>query len=177
MTNLWRHAVASAHCAHEIGAMLAEPHAEVLFVAGLVHDIGKVLLLDLVANPLNDAKVSAGIETLKQSPELIEEFIEDYSSLIGLHIVQHWELPPEFAIATFCQGHIECVPDDSWLSLVHIVGLGSAIAEASGFGISGEPPSLLGHPATKFLGLNDLKLATLRVDLEEKIQPLVEVAE
>jgi hypothetical protein len=72
--------------------------------------------------------------------------------------------------------HPEWISEESWRTPTAIVGLAEAVAEVSGFSIGEAPASLLGHPATKFLGLTDIKLAMLRADLEEKLAPLLEVA-
>lgn len=174
MEDLWRHALASAHCASEVATLLAQPRSDVFFVAGLVHDIGKVLLLDLAANPAlrRNAPVLEGV---RQSPQLLEEVMGAYHCLLGLHIVQHWNLPPDFGVAVFCHEDPESVPDDAWLILAHAVALASAVADASGFGLTTAPPSLLSFPSTKFLGLSDTKLAALRVNLEDRIEPLLKV--
>ena len=172
MHSLWHHALASAYCASEIALMLAEPGPDVLFIAGLIHDIGKVPLLDLVAN----GDIPA-LEPLRQSEEVFEEVLEAYYGLIGLHVVEHWGLPAEFAVTTFCHSYLDAVPDDAWLGRVHIVSLASEIADVSGFGEADEDASLMSHPSSRYLGLNDLKLASLRVDLEDKLAPYLEITQ
>jgi len=170
MQRLWRHALATAHCASQLAIMLAEPGSDTLFVAGLIHDVGMVLLLDVVSQ--QGSKITA---ILQQSPELLDEVLESYHALLGFHIVHHWELPAEFAITTFCHEQVEAVPDDSWRAMVHIVALASDLADVSGFGLHESDVSLLTHPSTKFLGLNDMKLASLRVDIEDKLAPLLDI--
>lgn len=172
MEDLWRHAVASAHCAGQIATMLAEPCTDVYFVAGLIHDVGKVLLLDVVGN--NSSRV---MKTLRESPELFHEVLEQYHGLVGLHIINHWNLPPEFGITTFCHEAPQNTPDDYWNTVVNATTLASAIADASGFGNGEIPGSLLSMSCTKFLGLNDVKLATLRIDIEDHVTPLLELLE
>ncbi len=170
MSDLWRHALASAYCANEVATSIAAPYADILFVAGLIHDVGKVLLLDLVAN-----RDTAAMNAVRESPELLEEITASYHTLIGLNIVRRWNLPPEFGITTFCHDRIEAIPADSWLVAVHTVALASAIANVSGFGNPEENISLPNLPSTKFLGLTDIKLASLRIDLEDKLEPLFEI--
>ena len=173
MEKLWQHAVATAQCASDIAVLMAEPCPDVLFVAGLVHDVGKVLLLDLVAKHPN----SPAMKQLAESQDHFAEMMIEYHALLGLHIVQRWNLPPEFGVTTFCHGQIGAAPDNSWLPMINTVALASAIATRSGFGISEPAASLSSHPATKFLGLNNDKIDALRIDLEDKIAPLLEITQ
>lgn len=170
MQDLWRHALATAYCASDIATMLAEPHSDVFFVAGLVHDIGKLLIFDIVSNN----RVSS-TRALLDSPELLQEVMDGYHSLVGLHIIQHWGLPAEFGVSTFCHDKLDAVPDTGWLTLVHTVALANGIANAAGYGLNKKPVSLLGLPSTKFLNIKDTRLAVLRVDLEDKLAPLLEI--
>ena len=43
MERLWKHSIATAHCANEIARLTLAPDQESIFLAGHVHDIGKVL--------------------------------------------------------------------------------------------------------------------------------------
>jgi len=170
MEDLWRHALATAYCASDIASMLAEPHSDVFFIAGLVHDVGKLLIFDMVSNN----RVSS-TKPLMDSPDLLQEVMEGYHSLVGLHIVQHWGLPAEFGVTTFCHDKLDAVPDTGWLTLVHTVALANAIANSAGYGLNKKKVSLLGLPSTKFLNIKDTRLAALRVDLEDRIDPLLSI--
>ncbi|HOJ32095.1 MAG TPA: HDOD domain-containing protein [Candidatus Hydrogenedentes bacterium] len=175
MQTLWQHALATAYCASELSMMLAQPQKDVYFIAGLVHDVGKVVLLDLVSNvlPRDEAPV---IRTLRQSRDLLLEVMDIYHPLIGLHVVQQWNLPSDFGIATFFHEQPDFAPNEAWLMLSHIIAFSSAVATVSGFGLKNENISLLSLPSTKFLGLSDIKIASLRVNLEDKVKTLLEVA-
>jgi hypothetical protein len=100
--------------------------------------------------------------------------IDGYHTLVGLQICLRWNLPPEFGVTTFCHDRLQSIPDDSWLPPVHVIALGSAEATVSGSGARDAGISLLSLPSTKFLGLNDIKLASLRIDLEEKLEALID---
>jgi len=170
MQDLWRHALATAYCASDIASMLAEPHSDVFFVAGLVHDIGKLLIFDIVSNN----RISS-TRVLLDSPELLQEVMDGYHALVGLHIVQHWGLPAEFGVTTFCHDRLDAVPDTGWLTLVHTVALANAIANAAGYGLGKKNISLLSLASSKFLNIKDTRIAALRVDLEDKLAPLLQI--
>lgn len=172
MKQLWRHAVATAHCAYEIANVLAEPRSDELFVAGLIHDIGRVVLLDIVANQYRGV-----LADLRSSPDLQEEVFESYSPLVGLHVVIKWNLPPEFHMITYFLRDTDNVPNDSVRVLANIVALAEAVAEVSGYGLGMNIKSILSLPAARVLGMTDMKLATVRADLDEKLAPLIGIGE
>jgi len=175
MRKLWIHALATAHCSAELAIMRAEPRSDVYFTAGLLHDVGKVLILDLVANE-GQHKQTPLLANLRESPELVDEINASYHPLVGLYILQRWGLPAEFGTVAFCHGNVDALPSTDWLTLAHVVGLASALSNASGYGLDNHEPGLTSSPSAKYLALSDVRLAALRVDLEDKLQPLLEVS-
>jgi len=177
MQNLWRHALATAYCAGELAMSLAQPNKDVFFIAGLIHDIGKVAMLDAVSNVLHNRELPA-VKALRASEKLLAEVMETYHPLIGLHIVQFWNLPADFRVIAFCHENLDAIPSDTWTVLNNVVTLSSVIANVSGYGLetADNNTSLVGHPATKSLGLTDIKIAALRVKLEDNVNALLEAA-
>ena len=171
MQQLWRHALASAHCSYEIANVLAEPRADELFVAGLIHDIGRAVLLDVVANQYRGV-----LADLRNSPDLLDEVFESYSPLVGLNVVIKWNLPPEFRMTTYFLRDAQNVHNEPARVLTNIVALGEAVAETSGYGLGMNVTSLLGMPAARALGMTDMKLAMVRADLDEKLSGLLEIS-
>ena len=171
MHQLWRHAIATAHCAYEIANVLAEPRSDELFVAGLIHDVGRVVLLDIVANQYRGV-----LADLRNSPELMGEVFDGYSPLVGLQVVIKWNLPSEFRMTTFLLRQPESIPTESTRVLANIVALAEAVAEVSGYGLGKKIPSILSLPAARALGLTDMKLAIVRTDLDEKLAALLDIS-
>ncbi len=168
MRKLWRHSVATAHCASEIAILIAEPRSEMLFLAGLVQNVGKVVLLDIITG-----QYSGAIGKLRVTPEVLKEVIENFHALLGMHVVQQWNMPPEFVAATYFQTHPGDCPREDWLSIVHIVSLASLIATVEGYGLyEVEDKYLSTNNSARYLSMNDIKLASLRVDLQDKLQAL-----
>jgi len=173
MKALWRHSVATAHAASELARMLSLPRSERLFLAGLIHDIGKLAIIQLIST----AK-SGPLAGLRESPALCEEVIENFHMLSGLLIVQRWDLPPEFAITTFCHHDPSLCPDASHTAAVHAICLADAVARAEGYSTVQEtaPVYLTALPSSQYLNMTDIKLAGLRVDLADKVEVLLEEA-
>jgi HD-like signal output (HDOD) protein len=170
MHNLWRHSVATAHCASEVGGLLAETNTDMLFVAGLVHEIGQLVVMDIVSD-----QYRGPLSELRTATDLLEEVLRGYSALAGLHVVQKWALPHEFRVTTYFHSEPNSVPIEGLKARTHIVSLAHAIASVSGYGVESAPVSLLNHPSTKTLGLTDLKLAIIRTELEDKLEPLLQI--
>ncbi|MBX7254717.1 MAG: HDOD domain-containing protein [Candidatus Hydrogenedentes bacterium] len=171
MRTLWRHALATAYCASELAHILALPRSESLFVAGLVHDVGKLVILEVVSN-----RYKGPLAGLRDNPKLLLEVESRLAPFIGLHVTAKWKLPPEFAFTTFFHKSPASTPSKDLLPMVHTVALAELIAEVSGFGTREPAVSVSAHPSAHALGLNDIKLAALRVDIEEKLAPMLEIS-
>ncbi len=173
MQQLWRHSMAVALYASELGGALAMPRTESLFLAGLIHDVGKTALVRIISS----AK-EGPIAAILNSPDILNEIFHSFHALIGLHITQHWTLPSEFLTFTYTHHDPSIVPNDDWLPFAHVVALANAIAKVDGYTV-GEGSCdivLMGHPSTRYLNLTDIKLASLRVDLEDKLDAMLNAA-
>lgn len=172
MNRLWRHSVATAHCANEVARLTLAPNQESIFLAGLIHDIGKILLLELVASPPEPS-----IRALQENPDLLREIMSSLHGLFGLLICQAWKLPPSLRAAVYFHHAPERCPEKEWLPMVHTIALANTIARAEGYGMeeSEEEVFLASHTSTIHLGLSDIKIATLRVDLADTLETLFEM--
>ena len=167
---LWRHSLVTAHCAGEVARVISEPRPDAVFLAGLVHDVGRLVLLDIVASRKPEAQ-----EMLQESPELLFEILDSFHELVGLHVMQHWRLAAEFSFYTYFHHRPELVSDPAWTIGCHIVCLADELAAMSGYSFAVQKSvSLVAHPSSRLLGLTDIKLASFRVDLEDRIASLFE---
>ena len=172
MGRLWKHALATAHYAAGLGVILIEPHSEALFVAGLIHDIGKVVLLDIITSAYCES-----MSELRASEEMFDEVLRNFHPLAGLHVVQAWDLPPEFGVSAYCHHDPSLAPTPESANMAHIAALANAIAKAEGYHSGGpEEVFLSSHPSARHLGLGDVKLASLRVDHADELAALMELA-
>jgi HD-like signal output (HDOD) protein len=170
MEHYWVHSLATAHFASEIAVSLSEPRGEMLFVAGLMHGVGRPAILDVITKSTNGS-----LATLQKSHELLDEIVERCYSLLGLHLVVRWNLPAEIAVTTGLHSRPDQVMNDKAARMAHMVCLACALADVSGYACSpGEnKQSILNLPSTQALGLTDLRVAMLRTDVEERLQVIV----
>lgn len=127
---LWRHSVAVALCAQEI-AINAGLDAETAYMAGLLHDIGQLLLF--VTDPYGYADV---LRELGSGDEAIvscerEHFGLDHAE-VGRELAARWNLPSAIALAI--GGHHDLGNECPPTALVDVVHVAEALAHALDLG-------------------------------------------
>ncbi len=175
MQSLWRSSIAVAHCACKLADMLAAPNSALLFMAGLIQDIGSVALLDIFST----TNSTLLLETFG-NPKLFEQILHNFSPLMGLHIMQHWKMPAEFRATTYCRNAPDLAPGEDLLFMTHVVSFAALIGEAEGYGLNigdtdntSSKPLLATAPSARYLNMTDIKIATLRVDLQDELEGLL----
>lgn len=172
LEKLWKHSIATAHASNDLAVAVAQSRPEELFLGGLLHDIGHIVLLQILYQ-----NKSSLFEQILSSEELTHEVLLQFHTIVSLHIFEKWELPDEFAILAFSHHDPNLVPIDELKTPAHILCLANllAIKEGYSFLTKGEDILFLQHPSTHYLNLNDLKIATLRVDLNDKLKSIFSV--
>lgn len=165
----WKNSVFAAHAAREIGRASAAPNPEGLYLAGLLHNIGKFLLYDVLESGSGEAVVA-----VRESPRLFAETLKRFHPLVALHLAERWRFPLEIGITAYAYEAPARVPDETFLYTTQVVILADAIARATGYG---EPldvgVSLLAHPANQLLRLSDVRIGAIRIDLSDRLAELV----
>ncbi len=94
---LWRHAVASALAARILEERLGREEDPLLFTTALLHDIGKVVLSEFVAEALGEIRqrVAEGASFLEAEEEVLGV---DHATL-GAMIAEQWAFPEEMVKA------------------------------------------------------------------------------
>lgn len=172
MQQLRLHGVATAHCAEQlIGLVQRKLDPSLPFVAGLVHDTGKLVLLDILTS-----KYSGNIGRLRESPELMVRVLNRFYPLVGLHVVQYWRMPMEIGFSTFFNNKPNLNPEDERLPLINLIALSSALAESCGYGVGKVAPADIAvNPAIEALGISADAFTELSAELPEQIDNFVQV--
>ncbi len=99
MRKFWHHSLYTGVCARILANRAKVLHSERLFVAGLLHDIGHLVMFMKLPGQLRQCMVLAGREDLDihQAERRLLGF--DHAEL-GAALLTHWKLPPGLAQTT-----------------------------------------------------------------------------
>jgi HD-like signal output (HDOD) protein len=161
MTQLWRHAVATS-----IGSRwLAERSgfgdmAQEAFLAGLLHDVGKLFLLKVI-----DDLASAGKLPRQLSAKVVLELIDRLHTQQGYLLLRRCEAPDVYCEAARDHHAASFDPTNGVLVSVRIA---NAACRKLGLGLHHDPTLVLAAtPEAQCIGASEVLLAELEVLLED----------
>jgi HD-like signal output (HDOD) protein len=168
MMELWRHSIGCSTACRELHRILKVENADELFIAGLLHDIGKVV----IAVQLLDAHKE--IDALARENDLSRREAEERilgldHARIGVWLAQHWNLPPNLRCALAY--HHQPMHAQSSVTVASIVHVGDFLARLFEYGSGGDDQvPLLDPHAFKHLGLSQQKLGMAIDSIGEKFE-------
>jgi len=163
----WDNAVTSAIAASEIAREVKYKQPETAFAAGLLHNIGHVVGGEILAHiPADELK------RYDINRDAIVHLLDDLHVPLGCALLVKWNIPGELVRAVA----YHCEPEEVEDVLVDIVHLANGICIKIGKDlISNTDLSLTGLISAQRLGFNDVKLASMLVDLEDKVRDMKSV--
>ena len=161
MGKLWRHSVGCAIGANWLARQTGfQDLANETFIAGLLHDVGKLYVLKVV----DDMKASGEIESLP-SDTVLNEVMQQLHTDQGYSIMLQWNLPEKY-----CQiardHHLADLDGNNFVLL--LVRLANQMCHKMGIGLVEDPSIvMLETPEAVQLQLSEVDLARLEVRLED----------
>ena len=161
MGKLWRHSVGCAIGANWLARQTGfQALAHETFIAGLLHDVGKLYVLKVV----DDMKVSGEIKNLP-SDTVIDELMQQLHTDQGYAIMTHWNLPEKYC--RVARDHHLAELDVNNFLLV-MVRMANQVCHKMGIGLIEDPSIvLIQTPEAAQLQLSEMDLARLEVRLED----------
>jgi HD-like signal output (HDOD) protein len=158
---LWRHSVGCAIGADWLAGRLrlgeAREHA---FLAGLLHDLGKLLLLRVVDDLKSEDRLP-----FEPSETLIQQLLNGLHAEQGYALMQQWSIPEIYA--EIARDHEKPEVDERHL-LLQVVRLADRACNKLGIGLRGaEPIDLASRPEVHALRVTPVLLAELEIRLED----------
>jgi HD-like signal output (HDOD) protein len=161
MDKLWRHSMGCAIGAHWLAQQCEfQRLSHEAFFAGLLHDVGKLLILKVVEDIRRSAKLDF---------EPSEAFVYDVMSRVhteqGYSLMQNWNLPQKYCLVARDHDGEEVDTENVLLVMVRLANkachkLGLGLFEDSSISL----PSL---PEVQILNLNAVDAANLEITLED----------
>lgn len=164
LNDLWEHSVACAHAAHAIAELGNIGEADDVFTMGLLHDIGRLLLIQSVAEvelhnkeqtPLDDAELS--------------EFLRQNSKFFGKKLLEIWKLPKSCIDAAQYNEAPDSAPAiTKGLLSVH---LGNLMAKKIGYGTFDQALWNAQAPrSAAILGIDLEALVSMEKDIHDQVR-------
>jgi putative nucleotidyltransferase with HDIG domain len=150
---LWHHSIATAICAEQLAKSLKLVNAEEAFTAGLLHDMGKILLGTFVE--IDDEPIKELVQTQSLS------FNEAERQVLGIdhaeaaaELLQYWKLPDN-VVAAARWHHSPDQAEEQHRSIVDLVHVADILCTRMGWGIGTDGPLYcLNEEAEERLGID-----------------------
>lgn len=166
MSQLWQHSVAVAFGSRWLAERSGyRAHASECFMAGLFHDIGKLLILTVI-----DDLRRRGEWTGELPESLVLELLGSLHAEQGCRLIQQWNLSPLYA--DVARTHGDAVVDEA--NPVHlIVRLVNQACTKLGLNLYRQDGIVLAASAeAAALGIKDVTIAELEIMIEDGAQSL-----
>lgn len=164
---LWEHSLGVGVAANLIARKLGLPECEEIATAGLLHDIGKVIIKLKCAEAEKEI-LQLVIDRQIYVTEAEHEIIDTDHAEVGGWLSKSWFLPDK--LSEPIAFHHDVVKSENHRIKTSVVHIADALIKASGFGNSGDnyvPP--IQKVAWDLLKLNEQLLAELVAEIEDKL--------
>ncbi len=164
---LWEHSLGAATAAGIIARKLSLPEVEEITTAGLLHDIGKVIIGLKCAEQMPEIRNRIKLDQIYTS-EAEKAVLNTDHAEVGGWLSKSWFLPDKLSEPIAC--HHDVSASENHLIKTSVVHLADVLIKASGFGFSGDyfvPP--IQKLAWDSLKLDESVLQELVAELEDKL--------
>ena len=127
LSSLWTHSLACAHTSKQLALHLQLAEPETLFALGLLHDIGMLVLLQLISELDLQGNLDEPLE-----PAITSQLVHVHHDSFGSALMKYWKLPTVFVEITKRHEH----PPDLETSTPEllVVHCANQIASSIGYG-------------------------------------------
>jgi len=164
---LWEHSLGTGVASNLIANKLGLPESEEIATAGLLHDIGKVIINLKCSEAECEVRRVIDEKHIYMREAELEVIGADHAE-VGGWLAKSWFLPDKLTEPISCHHNVET--SENYRIKTSVVHMADVLIKASGFGDSGDsfvPP--IQQAAWDALKLNDGIIAELVEELEDKL--------
>lgn len=168
LEELWMHSIGTAVGSKLLAKRLGLPNFEELFIAGLLHDVGKVVL-DIYLHQDFISCISTAQKTSKPLWLVEQEVIGSSHAEIGNAVALKWKLPS--VLTESIRWHHEVLRAKDHTKVAGIVHVADIFVKARGIGKSGDYTHSGVQPEiTALLALNKIDMSSFQAELERGVK-------
>lgn len=168
----WKHCVATAGASRAIAAKTGNLDPETAFTAGLIHDIGKLLLDRYLHTDFVQIVGKMEAPDTKMTDAEID-VLGVHHGEIGQHLAMHWNLPEVLRVAV--GNHHDPKTAPSRVDVAAMVAVADAMVRQLKVGAGGGADHPLDASIIQLAGLTEEQYEELKVNLEEDLAEQVDV--
>jgi len=168
LEGFWLHSIACGAASLSIAKQIGNTEKEECFIAGLIHDLGKLIMCRYLPKEFNLAlKDCSDKERLLYESEL-ELFSETHQE-VGGFLTERWNLPVNLQNAV--KYHHNPLPTHEYYLTTAIVHCADILVRAMDFGNGGDAkvPAVSEH-VWKSLGLDSIDIAVLLESIQQEVE-------
>lgn len=163
MGKLWQHSVCCAIGTQWLARFCGfQSLLQESFIAGLLHDVGKLFLLTVIEDIINSKKNGFQLSTA-----LFNEVMDILHTEQGYSLLKEWNLPDSYCVIARDHHKDEYDSNDMLLTMVRLT---DQACKKLGIGLVEDPSILLGAAAEAHtLGVSEVSLAEFEIKLEDSL--------
>ncbi len=165
--DFWQHSIACAVCAKEIANMVYPASSEDAFVAGLLHDMGKIVADQQICKEGEYEKVLEAVSSGRDVIAVEEELIGISHATMGKILMEHWNLPSRLTMVVahhheLPKGGVMASEENRLCAIVHVADM---VINHLGLGICPHTTGFIEPTILNQLGLSshDIQAVSLRI--------------
>lgn len=166
---IWQHSLAVGLLSRELSKALKNRGTEEAFVCGLLHDIGKIILIS------HDPDAMSSLTESTSEGEMLRNEVSRYGynhAEVGALVARRWGLPDEVCLSIL--NHHDPSQAEQPMIITHIIDVADMIANSRGSGIRKEDDARLEHSESVIkLGLTPEQMVVAWDTVEKHLAEVV----
>ncbi|TYP00223.1 putative nucleotidyltransferase with HDIG domain [Geothermobacter ehrlichii] len=171
---LWKHDLYTGFAAREIARRCRiETDVDLAFTAGLLHDIGKAIIADFLANSAEDFVGGIARGELADYVDAERQVLGFDHCEVGLELARQWKLPNQIHWVVAWHHHPQQAPEEA-RPLVYAVHLGDILAMMAGYGTGSDSLQYaIDQDYVNYIDLTEDDLSQIMLTVEEEFDKAI----